>query len=277
MLVGAARLKLDVRWVVILPEAMLQPVGAHLHKHEEVPRLVGQHLPHHGEVLARHGVDLAQQEILVVGAEVLDIHQVLAPGPSVDLGGQLGREGKGLRHAATVFIHAHGAWREEAGDLRAIDRPRRIRAGHADSHHALAGLTQDLPDARLLDRFASGNGQALVAVVGAVAKAVDAERAGVLAGGHDAPGGHCYAGRAAAQRAIHPPAHEAVEMRQLGPPLVKNQLGRRTVETNDQQLAGLLLEETKHGGWRAERCLVALGGGFRRDLEPLVLGADAQV
>ena len=71
----------DVLGVVVLPEAVLEPVQADLDELEVIPLLVPEEVPHDLEVLAAHGVDLVLEPGLVVGPEVLDVDRIRTDEP----------------------------------------------------------------------------------------------------------------------------------------------------------------------------------------------------
>src|SRR5579859_4711156 len=66
--------------VMILPKAVMNAVGTHLNKHEEVPILFHNPLFDELKTLLSHGVNLTEQVILIIGTEVWHIHQILANG-----------------------------------------------------------------------------------------------------------------------------------------------------------------------------------------------------
>ena len=78
VLVRAAGLVLAVLGVHVLPEAVMDPVGAHLDEGEELPRLRREEVVGEPEALVGHLVDLPQEVVLVVGAEVRAVEEVLA-------------------------------------------------------------------------------------------------------------------------------------------------------------------------------------------------------
>ena len=67
-----------VELVQVLPEAVMHPVDAHLDHREELPGLRLEQVLGEPEALVGHLVDLPQQVVLVVGAEVRAVEQVLA-------------------------------------------------------------------------------------------------------------------------------------------------------------------------------------------------------
>ena len=69
---------LDVLRVHEAPEAVVHAIDAHLHEHEEVPVLLLEQV--HGDLVPPgvHLVHLAQQVVLVLGAEVLHVEHVVA-------------------------------------------------------------------------------------------------------------------------------------------------------------------------------------------------------
>ena len=179
VLVGVAGLVLAVLGVHVLPEAVVHAVGAHLDHREELPRLRREQVLGEREALVGHLVDLAQQVVLVVGAELRAVEQVLAD-DLADLVAQRGRE----------RVPALERRRQEAADHGAAQRARRERARHAEDDRAAAAAADEIPEARRPDRRAVRDEGAVVGVVGAVAEAVDAEVARRAARHHAGPGRH---------------------------------------------------------------------------------------
>ena len=58
--------------------AVVHPVGAHLDHHEELPRLRREQVVGEREAPVGHLVDLPEQVVLVVGAEVRAVEEVFA-------------------------------------------------------------------------------------------------------------------------------------------------------------------------------------------------------
>ena len=131
------------------------------------------------EALVGHLVDLAQEVVLVLRAELRAVEEVLAD-DVLDLVAQGRRE--------RVLRLRRG--RQEARDHHAVERPHGERAGHAEHDAAQAAPPDDVPQARLLDGGAVGDEEAVVGVVGAVAEAVDAEVARRPARHHAGPRRH---------------------------------------------------------------------------------------
>ena len=123
VLVGIAWHVLGVPRVHVLPHAVVDAVHPHLHEHEEVPRLVEQ-VVEHPKALAGHAVDVVQEFVLVLSAEVSHVELVgLAPEHVVDFFGQ----GRG------VGPLSRARRREEGRHQPAVDRAHGICLGHA--HH----------------------------------------------------------------------------------------------------------------------------------------------
>ena len=75
--------------IAVVPEGVVQAVRAHLHHHEQVPRLRCDEMLRHGETAAGHRRQLRQQRGLVVRAELADIEQIVPFGDGIDLGGHV--------------------------------------------------------------------------------------------------------------------------------------------------------------------------------------------
>ena len=73
------------------PEGMVDPVHAHVDHHEEVVAAAVEQSMAGGEALLGHRVDVPQDLILVVGAEVRHVDEELALDPPLDRRLQLGR------------------------------------------------------------------------------------------------------------------------------------------------------------------------------------------
>src|SRR5579883_386374 len=78
LIIGGMDFVFMMSGIVILPHTMMNAVGSHLDKHEEVPILLNQPLFDQFEALFSHRINLAQQVVLVIGAEIGHIHQVFA-------------------------------------------------------------------------------------------------------------------------------------------------------------------------------------------------------
>ena len=166
LLVGRAGHVVGVAVVVVAPEPVVQAVGAHLDHHEEVPGARVAQVPGQLEPALRHLIDVAQDPVLLVGAEVGHVHHVLAD-DLLDLVAQL----------LGVGVLRVGRRRQKAADHLAVHPARRKRLGNAQHHHVLADARQDVPDAVFLHLLGGGEGEPVVGVVLAVAEAVEAERA----------------------------------------------------------------------------------------------------
>jgi hypothetical protein len=159
-----ARLVEPVEAIVVLPEAVMDPIHAHLDEHEEVPGARAQEVLDEREALLRHLVDLVEDALLLIGAELLHVEDVLA-----DELLHLPLERRRVRVGA---LRVRG---EEAGHHLPVHRPRGVGLGDAHQDHVLAGLRQEIPDTRLLHARRVGDHELLVGVVAAVAEAVEAE------------------------------------------------------------------------------------------------------
>ena len=175
----AIRLVQDVLGVVVLPEPVVDPVQPDVDEVEIVPLLGLEQVAHDLELSPAHGEDLVAEPGLVVGAEALDIDRVVAH-QLADLVRELGRMSE------DVLV---GVGRQEAAHGEPVDPARGISRRHADDDRPLPLAGELVPDGRLGDRPRRGDPQARVGMIDPVAEAVDAERAGVLAGRQAHPGG----------------------------------------------------------------------------------------
>ena len=151
----------------------------HLDHREQLPRPRLEQVLGEREAAVGHLVELLEQPGLVLRAEVLHVEHVLA-----DDVGHL------VLEARRVRVRALDRRREEARDQRAAQRPRRVRAGDADDDRGAARPPDEIPEPRRLDGAAVGDEPPVVRVVGAVAKAVDAEVARRPARHHARPRRH---------------------------------------------------------------------------------------
>ena len=133
-LVRVAGLVLSVLGVHVLPEAVVHAIRAHLDHREERPRLRLQEVLGEREPAVGHLVDLPQEVLLVVGAEVLRVEEVLAD-DVCDLVLQRG----GVR---VLRLERR---REEAPHHDAVQRLRRVAARDRQHDRRSAGARDVVP------------------------------------------------------------------------------------------------------------------------------------
>ena len=266
VLEAVARLVAGVPRVHVAPVTVMDPVHAHVHEHEVVVALAGQEPARDVEVLVGEGVDVAEDLVLVVRAEVRHVDQELAGDPALDLRPQRGREGE---LAAVVG-------REEAADNVAVDRLDRIGLRHADGRHPPAVGAEVVPHSWMADVERGGDAQPLVRAIQAVAEAVDPQLPGIAAGHHGRPGGHGDRGHRALERAVDAAPHQLVEDGQVGAPAVEDELRRGAVEADHEHRRGVRTGGAGlgHGRGLAGRetvrgCARRRGRGMRRVRSPL--------
>ena len=110
--------------IVVFPETVVHPVDADFDELEIIPFERGHQVPDHLEVLPRHVVNLIAEPFLVVGAEALYVHRILAH-QTVDL----------LPHAGRVgVIVSLGVGGHEAPHVDTVHLARWIAGRHADHH-----------------------------------------------------------------------------------------------------------------------------------------------
>ncbi len=218
------RLVQDVLRVVVLPEPVMDPVEPDVNEVEVVPLLGPDQMPDDLELRPAHGEDRVAEPGLVLGAEARGVHRVVAH-QLADLVGELGR----VREDVLV-----GIGREEAAHGQPVDLPRGIAGRHADDDRPLPLAGQVIPDGRLGDRPRRGDAQARIRVVRAVAEAIDAQRAGILAGCQAHPGRHRDRRDHALQPAVAAHLHQPPDVGQVL--VAEEQLGRGTVEAQDEDL-----------------------------------------
>jgi hypothetical protein len=223
-LVEVAQVRAD-RLLALLPEGVVHPVEADLDEREQLPRPRLEQVLGEPEALVGHLVDLPEQVVLVVGAEVRAVELVLADDP-LDL----------AREQRRVGERALARGRQEAADEHAVERPRRVGAGDADHDRGLAVARRHVPQPRRADRRAVGHAQVVVRVVDAVAEAVDAEVAGRAARHHAAPRRHRDRRVDRAQAPVTAARHQARERRQLVAPAVEHERRLGAVEPDQHHL-----------------------------------------
>ena len=222
--IGVAGLEVPMAWVVILPEAVVDPIQADLHELEVVPPGVAQEVADHLEVLVGHGVDLLLQPVLAMGAKAAHVDRVV----SDQLGDPLLNEGR------VGVGAAGGVGSQETAHADALHPPGRIGRGHADDVRAAALTGHLVPDGRLQDGSGVGEAETVIGVVRPVAKAVHAQRSGILAGGHAHPGGNGDGGYHALQPAVAAPGHEPAKVGESFVP--EEDLGGGAIEPDHQDL-----------------------------------------
>ena len=189
---------------------------------EIIPRLGRKQVPHHLELGAAHGEDLVAQPGLVVASETLHVDRIVAH-ELADLFRELGR----VREDILVGIR-----RQETAHADAVDPPRRVAGRNSDDDRSFALTREMVPDGRRRDRSRRRDFQAVVRVIGPVAEAVNAERAGVLTGRHAHPGGNGDRWDHALQASVGPGFHQPPDVRQVF--VAEEKLGSRTVEPQYQ-------------------------------------------
>src|SRR5262249_55570309 len=116
-----------VRRVHVIPERMVDAVGAHLYHDEIVPIILREEMPGELKALARHLVNVSQDFFLVAGAEVAHVEDVFSY-DVFDLFLEVWR----------VSLFAGGIGSEKISHHRSVERLRRIGPWHADNDRALA-------------------------------------------------------------------------------------------------------------------------------------------
>ncbi len=238
VLILVAWLMLGVSSVVIFPHPVVNPIHPHIHEHKKVPGLLLYQIAHDFELLLAHGVNLLEQEILVLGSELTYVNVILvAAQHSVNLVAQ-------LIGVSVLLLHRGG---EKAGDEVAVDRPDGIGLRHADDDDLLSSLAQIIPNELFLHRRAGSDGHLVIGIVGPVAETIEPEHAGVFSAEHGTPGWHGNGGYTRHQLAIDAILHQSPQIGQLVPPHIKDQLRRAAVQANDQDLLFFLLaQEFEH-------------------------------
>ena len=131
-LVRVARLVLAVLGVHVLPEPVVHAVGPHLDHREERPRLRREQVLGEREPPVGHLVHLPEEVLLVVRAEVLRVEEVLAD----DLGDLVLQR----RRVGVLRVERR---RQEAPDHDAVQRLRRVAAGHGEDDRRAAGARDE--------------------------------------------------------------------------------------------------------------------------------------
>ncbi len=222
-LVLVARLVERVGGIPVLPEHVVEAIRRDLTQHEEVPRLLDRQLAPDPEASLGHLEHLVQCDVVSRPTEVRDVEDVVVALSELadDLGLELGGIGPGLGRGRG----------QEASDPPSGERPRRReRRRNADQQRSHPFGAEHVPDRGLLHGVGRRDRQSLVAGVLAVAKAVDPQLTGRLAGHRARPGGDRDRRRDARQVPPHPALHQRVDVRRFGGEVAEQQLGRRTVQ-----------------------------------------------
>src|SRR5208283_5288358 len=188
--------------VVILPEPMMNPVQADVDVLEIVPRLSLQKMTHHAKLSAAHREDLIAKPALVIGPEALDIDGIVGHQPA-NLLGKL----RGMCEDIAICIR-----RQEAAYGDPVDATWRITRWHTDDDGPFALASELVPDGQLRDRSRVDDSKAPVGMVDPVAKTIDTERSGVLAGRQTHPGRDGDRGNHALEATVRPRAHQLTEI-----------------------------------------------------------------
>src|SRR5581483_2621931 len=212
--------------IVELPHAVMDAVGSHLDEHEEIPVFFRDPLLDQLKTLFGHGVNLAQQVIFVVSAEVGNIYQVVAH-RRLDLL----HDGRGIG-IGSLSVFRGG--RQEATYLNAVDRFGGIGLRYAHRNHFFACARQHIPDAVGLHRVGVRQHMLLIRMIAAIAETIEAQRAGVFTRHHGTPCGDGDGGDAAFQLAPRTMIHHALKIGQLIAPLFKNKLRWGAVQPDYQ-------------------------------------------
>ncbi len=200
----------------------MDPVGAHLDHDEIIPVVLRQEMTRELEPLLRHLVNVGQDLFLVAGAEVAHVENVF-PDDLLDL----------LFESRRVGVLAGGIRREEVGHHRAIERLGRVGARHADDNRAFAALGENFPEPIFLDREGVGDRVAIVGMIRAIAKSVNAKASRALRRHHDGPGRDRDRRIAGAEVAVDALFVKRFYIRQVIEPAIENQFRRSTIEPND--------------------------------------------
>jgi hypothetical protein len=172
-------------------------------------------------VLAAHFEDLLAKPSFVIGAETGNIHGVVTH-EGADLVANFDGIGE-------LVLRRVG--REETADADAFDGAQRVTRRQPHDDGALVVAREVIPDGRLGDGTGVHEAEAAIGAVGAIAKAVDAERAGVLAGGHAHPRGDGDRRDDALEASPRAHAHQAVKI--LEALVAEDDFRRGAVETQN--------------------------------------------
>ena len=225
VLVLVPGLVLAVLGVHVLPEPVVHPVWPHLDHGEQRPRLRRSEVLGEREAPVGHLVDLTQQVVLVVRAEVLRVEDVLAD-DLCDL----------VSKPCRIGVLALERRREKARDHDPVERPRRIGARDGENDRRAAGARHEIPQSRLLDRRRHGDEPAVVRVVRTVPEPVDAEVTGRLRGHHAGPGRNGDRRDDRRETPVRAALHEARERRKLVSPALEDERRLGAVEPDQHDL-----------------------------------------
>ena len=204
---------------------MVDPVDPHLDQHAEIPRSRPDEVLRERKMLLGLAIHALEEPRLVGGAKVLDVEHV-AVGHALHLGLEVGRVGVG----------ALGRRGEEAAHHLAVQRRGRIGLRHAEDQAVEPGGAEPVPQPRHADERRVGERVAVVRVVLAIAKAVEAELTGIVARHHRGPGGDRDRRVGRPEPGMRAARDQVRERRQRAPPSIEHEGRRRGVEPHDQQL-----------------------------------------
>ena len=109
--------------------------------------------------------------------------------------------------------------------------------GHANEDYFFVRSRHDVPNRIVIHERRIGDRQAVVGVIGAVAKSVKSQRAGVFARYHAHPCGNGDGRDGAFEVAVNSGLDQVADGGHVIPKSLKDQLGRRAIETYDEYFA----------------------------------------
>ena len=209
-----------------LPEAVVDAVGPHLHHHEKIPRTSAQQVLGHGESLRCHFINLAQQPLLLIGAESPDVHHIIAH--------QLLHFGAKFVRVSELTLRSRS---QKATDQTATQRLHRISWRNANDDTVFALPAKDVPKRFFMDAGGVRDREPAIAVIAAVSEPIDTQFAGVPAGHHAHPGGHGDRRGDAAELAVHASMDHTLDVGQVIEPVMKHQFRVRTIQPDYHHLS----------------------------------------
>src|SRR5216684_3067553 len=199
----------------------MDAVRAHLDHHEKIPGTRFEQMFGHGKSLRGHLINLAEQPLLLVRAKALHIDHIVA-NQALQFGTQLSRIG--------VLALRTGS--QKTADQGSAQRLYRISWRHADDDGIFSFPAEDVPDSLLVNAGRVRHREFVIAILAAVAEAVDSQLAGIAAGHHAHPSRYRDGRSNAAKFSVYACAQDPLYIRKIVQPRSENQLRIGTIQTD---------------------------------------------
>src|ERR1700733_10398075 len=182
----------------------MDAVRPHFDHHEEVPGPRLEEMFRHGKPLRGHLINLTKQPFFLVGAKALDVNHVI-PNQALHLWTE------GVR----IGVLALGSGSQKTTDQMAAQRLYRISRGRPDDDGFFTFAAENIPDRLFRDARRVRQRELAVAVLAAVAEAVNSQLPGIPASYHAHPGWHSDRRGNAAQFPMSPCIEDALDIRKV--------------------------------------------------------------